>query len=267
MLIAFSSFPTPVLAQEDDISKHPSCKHCGMDRKMFSHSRMLVTYDDGTQTGTCSIHCLAVDLGLSADKTPKRFQVGDYSTKKLIDAEKAVWVIGGDKPGVMTKRAKWAFEKKSDADEFVKAHGGKTGVFDDAMEAAYEDLYSECPVCGASVSQYRDFIATIALKDASHVFFHGVKEMMKYYLDVKKYNPAKTQADIQSIYVTDHNSLAPVDGLKAFYVSGSDLQGPKGKDLIPFEKKSEAEDFMQEHKGSAILTFGEINKSLIESLD
>lgn len=38
--------------------------------------------------------------------------VGDYNTKRLIDAEKAVWVIGGGKQGVMTKRAKWAFEKR-----------------------------------------------------------------------------------------------------------------------------------------------------------
>jgi copper chaperone NosL len=133
---AFSS----VQAQED-VQKIASCKYCGMDRAKFAQSRMLVTYDDGSQVGTCSIHCLAVDLAINIDKTPKTLQVGDYNTKALIDAEKAVWVIGGNKPGVMTKRAKWAFATKSDAEAFIKAEGGKAASFDEAMKASYEDMY------------------------------------------------------------------------------------------------------------------------------
>ena len=91
---------------QEDIQKQPSCKYCGMDRAKFAHSRMLVEYDDGTAVGTCSIHCLAVDLALNIDKTPKNIQTGDYGTKNLVDAEKAFWVVGGSKMGVMTKRAK-----------------------------------------------------------------------------------------------------------------------------------------------------------------
>jgi nitrous oxide reductase accessory protein NosL len=37
--------------------------------------------------------------------------VSDYNTNRLIDAKKAYWVVGGNKSGIMTKRAKWAFEK------------------------------------------------------------------------------------------------------------------------------------------------------------
>jgi copper chaperone NosL len=129
------------LAQaQEDIQKITSCKYCGMDRAKFAHSRMLMTYDDGSQLGSCSIHCLAVDLALNIDKTPKTIEVGDYNTKNLIDAEKAFWVIGGNKPGVMTKRAKWAFGNKSDAEAFVKAEGGNLSTFDDAMKATYEDM-------------------------------------------------------------------------------------------------------------------------------
>ncbi len=39
--------------------------------------------------------------------------VADYGTKKLIDAEKAIWVVGGSVQGVMTRNAKWAFENKA----------------------------------------------------------------------------------------------------------------------------------------------------------
>jgi nitrous oxide reductase accessory protein NosL len=139
LLVLFAAALT-VFAQGDDIKQFPSCKYCGMDREKFGHSRMLIEYDDGTSVGTCSLHCASVELALTIDKTPKAIMVGDYVTKKLIDAEKAVWVIGGSKQGVMTKRAKWAFEKKDDAEKFMKENGGTSAVFDDAVKLAYEDM-------------------------------------------------------------------------------------------------------------------------------
>ncbi|HQG31152.1 MAG TPA: nitrous oxide reductase accessory protein NosL [Deltaproteobacteria bacterium] len=127
----------------DDTAAYKSCKYCGMDRTKFSHSRTLVTYDDGTVVGTCSIHCAAVELALNIDKTPTSIEVGDYNTRKLIDASKAFWVVGGDKPGVMTKRAKWAFESREDADAFVKANGGGISSYDEAIKGSYEDMYAD----------------------------------------------------------------------------------------------------------------------------
>jgi len=144
VVVVFGLLTMLAFAQaQEDVQKHASCKYCGMNRGMFAHSRMLIEYDDGSAVGTCSIHCVAVDLALNVDKTPKGIMVGDYGTKNLVDAEKAIWVIGGNKPGVMTKRAKWAFEKKEDAEMFIKADGGATATFDEAMKAAYEDMYSD----------------------------------------------------------------------------------------------------------------------------
>ena len=125
---------------EIDVKEMPACIHCGMDREMFAHSRMLIEYNDGTKIGLCSLHCAAVDLALNLDKTPSAIRVGDYGKKELIDAEKAFWVIGGSKPGVMTKNAKWAFADKADAEAFMQANGGRLGSFDDALQASYEDL-------------------------------------------------------------------------------------------------------------------------------
>ncbi len=120
-----------------------TCSYCGMDRGQYSHSRMLITYDDGTEFGACSLHCAAVDLAIHLDKTPIIIHVGDYNTKQLIDAEQASWVIGGSKPGVMTKRGKWAFESKAGAEAFVKANGGSIATFDEAIKATYEDMYAD----------------------------------------------------------------------------------------------------------------------------
>jgi copper chaperone NosL len=137
------SFPAGFCLAQDDVAKQASCKYCGMDRNTFAHSRMLVTYEDGSSMGTCSLHCTAVELAINIDKTPKSIEVGDFKTKKLINAEKASWVIGGSKPGVMTKRAKWAFESKADADAFIKENGGTPASFDEAIKASYEDMYAD----------------------------------------------------------------------------------------------------------------------------
>ena len=72
---------------------------------------------------------------------PEIILVGDYNTKKLIDAERAVWVIGGKKMGVMSIRGKWAFEKRKEADTFIKGNGGHISSFDEAMKVTFKDMY------------------------------------------------------------------------------------------------------------------------------
>jgi hypothetical protein len=128
---------------QEDVKTSPACIHCGMDREKFAVSRMVLEYDDGSTVGICSLHCAAVDLVLAIDKAPTAIRVADFTTKRLIDAEKAVWVLGGAKPGVMTKRAKWAFEERANAEAFAKENGGVIASFDDVMKAAYEDMWSD----------------------------------------------------------------------------------------------------------------------------
>jgi copper chaperone NosL len=130
-------------AEQTDIEQHHSCSQCGMEREKFAQSRILIEYDDGTSLGACSLHCAAVDLANDIDKTPKYIGVGDYYSKRLIDAEKAFWIVGGGKPGVMTANPKWAFENKQAAERFVKENGGALATFDEAMSAAYNDMYRD----------------------------------------------------------------------------------------------------------------------------
>jgi len=128
---------------DDTTAQGQSCQYCGMMKSKFGHTWMVIEYDGGSKTETCSIHCAAMDLALNIDKAPVTITVGDYSTKNPINAEKAYWVIGGSKMGVMTTRAKWAFETKSAADEFIQEFGGAPATFDDAVKAAFEDMYQD----------------------------------------------------------------------------------------------------------------------------
>ena len=126
-----------------DVKEGPACKYCGMDRARFASSRMVIEYDDGSRLAACSLHCAAVDLANQIDRTPAAIRVADMGTQALVDAEKAVWVLGGSKPGVMTRRAKWAFAEKAAAEAFVKELGGTIVSFEDAVKAAYEDMYQD----------------------------------------------------------------------------------------------------------------------------
>ncbi len=96
-------FLIAIAGAQEDAKKFPSCSYCGMSREQFAHSRMLVEYDNGTAGATCSLHCMALELAIHMDKTPKAIYVGDLKDKKLIDAEKAFWVTGGNKLGVMNQ--------------------------------------------------------------------------------------------------------------------------------------------------------------------
>ncbi len=128
---------------QEDVKKYSSCQYCGMDREKFSHSRVLIEYEDGTIVALCSLHCAAVDLAINIDKTPKVIWVADHGTKTLVDVEKASWVIGGSKMGVMTKRAKWAFETKEGAETFKRENGGDPATFEQTIRASYEDMYQD----------------------------------------------------------------------------------------------------------------------------
>jgi len=117
------------------------------------------------------------------------------------------------------------------------------------------------------VAKYPDFLAQIVLKDGSALFFDGAKHMLKCYLNLKQYHPSKGPSDIDSINVNDCYGLIPVDGFKAFYVLGSNLYGPMGREFIPFEKEADAKEFIKGHKGQSILKFVDVTTEVLKKLD
>jgi len=125
----------------------------------------------------------------------------------------------------------------------------------------------KCPVCGMFVAKYPDFVSRISFKDGSYFAFDGAKDLCKYYLSPAQYDRKKKRADIVSIIMTDYYRLTPIDGLKAWYVLGSDVYGPMGRELIPFEKEADAKEFLKDHQGERILRFRNITAEIVKKLD
>jgi nitrous oxide reductase accessory protein NosL len=128
-----------VLSQ-DDIQRQRSCFNCGMDRKAYGYSRMLVRYKDADDVGVCSLHCAVIELASHRDRTVSSIQVADRNSHLLIDATKAFWMIGGSKRGVMTKRPKWAFATEAAARSFVADNGGLITNWAEAETAARDEI-------------------------------------------------------------------------------------------------------------------------------
>ena len=113
----------------------------------------------------------------------------------------------------------------------------------------------KCAVCGMFVEKYREWIAQVVFADGTAIFFDGPKDMFRYYFSPSRYTPGKKQADIAAIYVTEYYSTKPIDARKALFVTGSDVLGPMGHELIPVDTEAHAKEFMKDHAGKKILKF------------
>ena len=134
-LFAISLSATMTLAAVSKVEPPDSCALCGMSRPGFAKSRMLITYEDGSSFGSCSIACASDELA-KKEKKVKSIQVGEYNSEKLMDARSAVWIINPKQRGIMSPVAKWAFNSKSEAEAYVKSKGGKLATWDEALSAA-----------------------------------------------------------------------------------------------------------------------------------
>lgn len=131
-------------AFENDIEKYAKCPYCGMDRRQYHHSRMLIHYSDDVADGTCSLHCAAISLSLNVDREPKVIWVGDNAApgdiKPLVEVDKATFLIGSKIAGVMTANSKVAYGTEEAAKAVQAANGGELAKFDQALLSAYTDM-------------------------------------------------------------------------------------------------------------------------------
>jgi len=139
LALAMLAIASGVILAGDDIAAHRSCSHCDMDRKAYGYSRMLVRYEEAGEIGVCSLHCAVTELNENKTRKVKDLLVADRNSRTLIDAEKAHWVMGGKKRGVMTQRPKWAFATLDAAQAFVKSQGGTILGWPNVLAAARED--------------------------------------------------------------------------------------------------------------------------------
>jgi nitrous oxide reductase accessory protein NosL len=151
ILLAQLVFITGALPGEELVIEHPfknpikytdkeKCDNCGMDRNKWARTR----HEFRTSKGpfhTCSIFCVAV-MSMKFKEAPVKVSVADYlHPERMIDADKAFYVIGSTAPGTMTIVSKIAFPSKEDAQRFVSRYGGTISGFKGALAAARKEIH------------------------------------------------------------------------------------------------------------------------------
>jgi copper chaperone NosL len=129
------------------------------------------------------------------------------------------------------------------------------------------DAKDKCVVCGMFVAKFPDWTAMIEYQNGRRVWFDGVKDLMKGYTNPAKYGLPAERSTVKSIWVKDYYSLKLIDGRNAFYVIGSNVSGPMGKELIPFLKEKEAQGFQKDHQGEKVLRFNQLTADILKKTD
>lgn len=121
-----------------------------------------------------------------------------------------------------------------------------------------------CAVCGMFVAPFPQWTAAIELKDGRHFYFDGPKDLFICLFDLPAYLPGVSVDQVAGVYVTEYYSTTLHSATEVIFVTGSDVLGPMGSELVPVLGREAAETFRRDHKGQALMRFD--GKQLVEDI-
>ncbi len=140
--LAGVAHPMNKTTEYSNYTDHVACEMCGMDRNAWARTRYIFT-DSRRTHYVCSIHCVAA-MSRKSGEPAREVRVALYlHPEKMIEAAKAVYVIGSSAPGTMTATSKLAFADRDEAEDFIERFGGKIAGYDDAFAMALAELGEE----------------------------------------------------------------------------------------------------------------------------
>ena len=294
LLLLFSASAAAVFSMEnkgpeiDHPIKNPKmysqtklCPNCGMMINMWARTRHSFHHPEGDLT-TCSIHCLA-DKTVSSGAEADNVNVALYmDPDNMTPAEQASYVIGSAAPGTMTMKSKIAFADRASAEQFAASYGGQVVNFQEALAEAKMELPESrmmidkkrkgtgkikeptendaCTVCGMPPANHLSHNCQIWAMDGSTIHFCSTQCMINFNADQSQYvtEPIKTKMAWVKLFSDGMYESA----VGAYYVVGSQVNGPMGKEAIPFKLKKNAEEFVKTN-GGKIVNYSQLTPELI----
>ncbi len=274
--------PNTLFAQESCAIQHPlqppnpdfsdECHNCGMHRSMWA--RTWYTYSSSNkERHVCSLHCLAEALTNSGNSSDNIKTALYLTPTTMVAADKAVYVIGSRARGTMSMKSKLAFATPGDAEKFIARCGGKRTDFATAYKLAAQhisadnsminanrlkkgkiiepvDNIDKCPVCGMYPARYPKNKCQLTLANGKVVHFCATHCLFKYLSDVGSYTKVAIMKN--NIWVIDYSSGKWIYAPNAYYIIGSKIMGPMGKEALPFINKNEALSFKASSTGEMV---------------
>ncbi len=280
-------YPHALFAQEPCMVQHPlqppdahfseECHNCGMYRSMWARTWHTYT-SDNKEHHVCSLHCLTEAITNSAASGINIKTALYLAPATMIPVKNAHYVVGSKARGTMSMKSKLAFASADEANKFIKSCGGKLADFDLAYKAAAQQISSDnaminsnrlrkgkiveptdnldrCPICGMYPARYPQHKCQLTLANGKVVHFCATHCLFKYLGIYQEYTDSAIKNN--QIWVIDYATSQWVYAQNAYYLIGTDVKGPMGKEALPFINKRDAQEFQAKH-GGKILNFANL---------
>jgi len=116
----------------------------------------------------------------------------------------------------------------------------------------------QCPVCGMYPARYPRFNCEIIFNDGSYEAFDSALCLLTYLLF-----PEKIQVKpkpVSEIFFKDYLKSKWLEADRTYFVIGSDLTGPMGKEFIAVDSLAAAKRLKKDEHGRDIISYKSLNK-------
>ena len=121
-------------------------------------------------------------------------------------------------------------------------------------------------MCGMFVAPYPNWTAAARFPDGSVAYFDGPKDMIRYTFAVERFDPARKDQKIESLWVTEYYAASLMPAAELYFVVGSDVLGPMGHELVPVHGEESARVFAVDHHGKQVLPFADLTPAVVSEL-
>ncbi len=126
-----------------------------------------------------------------------------------------------------------------------------------AEEGSAQAHPTRCDTCGMRIDRESGWRAGGVSNTGQEVAFDTPKCMFRYH---------RQHGGVGQPWVIEYYSQERRPASHLFYVLGTDLEGPMGRDLVPVEGHDAAQRLMRDHHGTRVLAFDEVSLEVIDSL-
>ncbi|MFC1834847.1 nitrous oxide reductase accessory protein NosL [Thermodesulfobacteriota bacterium] len=127
------------------------------------------------------------------------------------------------------------------------------------------DKKDRCPVCGMFVHKFPKWAAGLVFDNGSMYFHCSPKCMLHNLNNIAKYQPGEERRNLKLIWATDYYTTKKMDARELFFVTGTNLLGPMGLDLVPVRGRNAADNLKADYKGESVLSLEQITPAVIEA--
>ena len=150
--------------------------------------------------------------------------------------------------------------KKENHNTHTTSHQGHQHGHEGHTTTDNSKVNYDCRHCGMPSQEYPKWKVKV-VTEKGPIWYCSPRCM---FISVKKKDNG--HKGIKSIDVISYYATNTIDAKTALYVTGSDILGPMGHDLVPLKDKAAAKDFKNEHKGQTIVSFDDVNMKIIQAL-